>query len=370
MRYVQINSVPDGSTGKIMRKKHEELIAQGEEAWIFWGRRGKGNGTNEVKFGDTFSFLCDVLLTFIDDRAGFHSKRNTRKLIKKLNEIKPDILHIHNLHGYYVNIEMLFEWIKSQPNLKVFWTLHDCWAFTGHCAHFTAAKCNKWKSHCAFCKQKNDYPPSIIKDGSYRNFNMKRRIFTGVNDLTLIVPSNWLANLVKDSFLSEYSIEVRHNTIDKNVFKPTPSDFRKKYNIQDKKIVLGVASPWTKKKGLEDFYKLATVLPDDYAIVLVGLNARQRKKAPKEIVALGKTKSQKALAEIYSSADVFLNASKEETFGMTTIEALSCGTTPVVLKGTACEEIVNVYGGEISNDNVEDMRKRIIEVVGDNTSVG
>ena len=187
---------------------------------------------------------------------------------------------------------------------------------------------------------------------------MKRRIFTGVNDLTLIVPSNWLANLVKDSFLSEYSIEVRHNTIDKNVFKPTPSDFRKKYNIQDKKIVLGVASPWTKRKGLEDFYKLATVLPDDYAIVLVGLNARQIKNAPKRIVALGRTDSQKELAEIYSTADIFFNPTQEDNYPTTNIEAESCGTPVITYDVGGCKETIK----DVDSVAVSGFNEALIEI--------
>jgi glycosyltransferase involved in cell wall biosynthesis len=274
-----------------------------------------------------------------------YAKRATKEFLKWAEEFNPDMLWLHNLHSYFLNYEMLFEWIKTRPQMEVKWTLHDCWSFTGHCVHFTVVKCYKWKTECKECPQLKEYPASLVFSNCEDTFKRKKQAFTGVKNMTIITPSNWLADLVKQSFLKEYPVEVVHNTIDLNIFKPTPSDFRECYGLENKKIVLGVANEWNEKKGLNDFIKLSGMLDDNYKIVLVGLDEGQLKKLPGNILGIKRTHGQKELAGIYTSADVFVNPSKEETFGLTTLEALSCGTQAIVYKDTACEEVVNKYGG-------------------------
>ena len=343
--YAHINTVPNGSTGGIMMKEHRELLAAGEESYAFWGRGREAEKPNEMKFASDAEVKLDVLQTRIDGKAGFHSKNATKRLLARLEEIQPDVVHLHNLHGYYVNVEMLFEWL-AKHDCNVEWTLHDCWSFTGHCAHFTYVKCAQWQSHCAYgepCSQLHTYPKTFSKASCAWNFDAKKRVFNLVptSRMKLITPSQWLADLVGESFLKGYSIEVRHNTIDTSVFKPTPSDFRERYGIGDRFMILGVASPWTERKGLSDFVRLTGVLDSDkYAIVLVGLSEKQIKKMPDSILGLVRTDSQYDLAKIYTAADVFVNPSIEETFGMTVAEANSCGTLSVVIEGTACMEAV------------------------------
>lgn len=324
----------------------KEREAMGDECWAMWGRGRAAQNEHEFNFGSRIGFYLDVLRTRIDGRAGFHSKAATKRLLSKLDEINPDTVHLHNLHGYYVNIEMLFEWLASH-GCEVVWTLHDCWAFTGHCAHFTYAKCAQWKSHCARsrqCPQLNAYPKTISKSSCAKNFNDKKRLFTSVptNRMTLVTPSKWLGNLVKESFLHGYPIEVRRNMVDVSTFKPTPSDFRERYRIGDRFVILGVASPWTERKGLGVFGELCKKLDlDAYRIVLVGLDKKQLKEIDDEVIGIEKTDSKKELAQIYTAADVLLNPSIEETFGMVVVEAELCGTPALVMKGTACEEIMN-----------------------------
>ena len=231
--------------------------------------------------------------------------------------------------------------------MQVKWTLHDCWAFTGH---------------CSYCPQTRRYPASYGKDSCKRNFARKRAAFTGVKSLMLITPSQWLADLTRQSFLQEYPVEVRYNTIDTNIFKPTPSDFRERYGLQDKVVVLGVANVWDERKGLNDFYKLAQMLDERYAIVLVGLSKKQMKALPKNICGIQRTNSPKELAAIYTAADVFVNPSVEETFGMTTVEAEACGTPAIVYKGTACEEIARKYGSRVVDEKIEDIFKIIAQM--------
>lgn len=344
--YAHINTVPNGSTGGIMMKEHRELLAAGGESYAFWGRGRAGEGDREMRFATDAEVRRDALQTRLDGRAGFHSKVATRRLLERLDEIKPDVVHLHNLHGYYVNVEMLFEWLAARE-CKVEWTLHDCWAFTGHCAYFTYAKCAQWKSHCAYseerCPQLGAYPKTYSKTSCAWNFDQKRRLFNLVpaGRMKLITPSQWLSDLVAESFLSEYPVEVRRNTIDTSVFKPTPSDFRERYGIGDRFMVLGVASPWTKRKGLTDFVRLAKELDSEkYAIVLVGLSEKQVKEMPAVIVGLARTDSREELAGIYSAADVFFNPTVEDNYPTVNLEAEACGTPVVTYDAGGCAETV------------------------------
>ena len=338
-----INTVPNGSTGGIMMKEHRELLAAGEDSFAFWGRGRAGEGDRELRFATDVEVRLDALQTRLDGKAGFHSKAATRRLLERLEEINPDVVHLHNLHGYYVNIEMLFEWLAAR-DCRVEWTLHDCWAFTGHCAYFTDVKCDKWKAGCGNgCPQLGTYPKTHSKTSCSWNFDQKKRLFNLVpaGRMRLITPSQWLANLVGESFLSEYPVEVRHNAIDTNVFKPTPSDFRERYGIGDRLMILGVASPWTERKGLSDFVRLAGELDSErYAIVLVGLSEKQVKEMPAGIVGLARTDSREELAGIYSTADVFFNPTVEDNYPTVNLEAEACGTPVVTYDTGGCAETV------------------------------
>lgn len=326
-----------------MMKEHNELLAKGEDSYAFWGRGREAQNEHEMKFAKKPEVFFDVLQTRLDGRAGFQSKAATKRLLKRLDEIRPDVVHLHNLHGYYVNIEMLFNWLAAQ-SCKVEWTLHDCWAFTGHCAHFTYVKCDQWRSHCARsekCPQLNTYPKTISRSSCSRNFDDKRRLFTGISPerMKLITPSHWLEGLVKRSYLRHFDVEVRHNEIDRTIFKPTPSDFRERYGIGDRFMILGVASPWTERKGLGDFIRLAQELDSgQYAIVLVGLSKRQLRILPEGILGLTRRDSPQALAEIYSAANVFFNPTKEDNFPTVNLEAEACGTPVVTYDTGGCRE--------------------------------
>ena len=343
MRYVSINSVPNGSTGTVMRQVTEERIALGDECWMIWGRGRAAENDHEYNFGSKLELYLDVLQTRLDGKVGFHSKAATKRLLKKLDEIKPDVIHLHNIHGYYVNIEMLFNWLVAHPSVQVNWTLHDCWAFTGHCAHFQYVGCNRWQDGTCgdVCPQLRTYPKTFAKGSCAWNYANKKRLFTVLpaSRLTLFTPSHWLENLVEESFLSKYPVVVRHNTIDTSIFKPTHSNFRERYGIGNRFMILGVASPWTEQKGLGVFIKLAEELDEnDYAIVLVGFTKRQHKQVPASIIGIKRTESAAELVAIYSAADLFFNPSIEETFGLTVAEAGMCGTAVAVVRGTACEE--------------------------------
>jgi len=325
MKIVQINAFSNKSTGTIMMNIHKELLKQGHDSYVVWGRGREPENNHEIYMNDKLGVYFHGLYTRLTDKTGFASKGATKRLIKKLDEIKPDIIHLHNIHGYYINIEMLFNYIKKN-NIRTIWTLHDCWAFTGHCPHFELIGCTKWKDGgCHDCPLKNMYPKSIT-DNSKWNYQKKKEIFTGVKDLTIITPSKWLANLVNQSFLKDYKIIVINNGIDTNIFKPRKSDFRKKYNLENKKIILGVASDWTKEKGYYDFIDLSKLLDNNYQIVMVGLNKEQLKEIPNNILGIERTENAIQLAEIYTAADVFLNLTYADNYPTTNLEAQACGT--------------------------------------------
>ncbi|WP_079989212.1 glycosyltransferase [Collinsella ihumii] len=352
LRYVQLNSFYNGSTGAIMRRLHGQLSERGVDSYIFWGRRHESISDRERCCATKLGYLSHGAMVRLDDRMGFHSRRDTAKLLRKLNKIDPDVVHLHNIHGYYVNIEMLFGWLSSH-RCQVRWTLHDCWAFTGHCAYFTYVKCAQWQSHCAYsgcCPQLDTYPRTISRRSCSRNFEDKRRIFMSVppERMTLITPSHWLEGLVKQSFLKGYPVEVCYNTIDKSVFRPTPSDFRERYGIGDRFMILGVASPWTERKGLGDFVRLASELDTErFAIVLVGLTRKQAKSLPTSVVALERTSSAQQLASIYATADVFFNPTREDNYPTVNLEAEACGTPVITYSTGGCPETIALPSSKV-----------------------
>ena len=373
MKYLFINAVcGTGSTGKICAAQAQEAEAQGHTAKIAYGRDGfvpEQFRKYAVRIGSDLDVKLHGVFTRVTDRHGFLSVGATKKFLAWAESYDPDVLWLHNLHGYYINIELLFKWIKSRPNMQVKWTLHDCWTFTGHCAYFSFVGCEKWKTDCHHCPQKSSYPATALLDGSGYNYRQKKELFTGIPNMTLITPSQWLADLVKESFLGQYPVEVHYNTVNTDIFKPTASDFRERHGLQDKKIILGVASIWEKRKGLDDFVKMAAMLDDSYRIVLVGLSPEQAEKMPANVISVSRTNSQQELAQIYTAADILANPSREETFGMTILEAHLCGTRSIVYKGTACEEVANMYDGVAVDPDADSMYRAICLQMGDTDKI-
>lgn len=333
MRILIINSVCGiGSTGRICTDLAQKLEAEGNDVKIAYGRKGTVPEQFQkyaVRIGTDFDWKMHVVRTRLFDSHGFGSKEATRKFLKWAEAYKPDLLWLHNIHGYYINVELLFAWIKKHSEMKVKWTLHDCWAFTGHCSYFTMARCMQWMSRCMHCSQLRCYPACLGMGSVSKNFDRKSIAFSGVKNMTLITPSKWLADLTRQSFLKEYPVEVHYNSIDTKVFKPTPSDLRDRYGLQDKIVVLGVANVWEERKGLLDFYELRKRLEREYAIVLVGLSKDQMEKLPEGIVGIQRTNSPQELSEIYTAADVFVNPTYEDNYPTVNLEAEACGTRVV-----------------------------------------
>lgn len=367
MRILFINSVCGiGSTGRICTNLAQQYEAQGHEVKIGYGRKAAVPPQFQkyaVRIGTDLDCKMHILQTRLFDTHGFGSKHATKKFLEWAEEYKPDLLWLHNIHGYYIHVEMLFEWIKKHPEMQVKWTLHDCWAFTGHCAYFTAAKCEQWKRRCLQCPQLRRYPACYGISSVGRNFERKRAAFTGVKNMTLITPSQWLADLVKQSFLREYPTEVRYNTIDTSIFKPTPGDFREKYGLQDRVVILGVANIWEERKGLYDFYKLAEMLDDRYAIVLVGLNKKQIKKLPDKIKGIERTNSPEELAAIYTAADVFFNPTYEDNYPTVNLEAQACGTSVITYRSGGSAETIYSSESRVIDAGSMDQALQIIKKI-------
>ncbi|MDF2540686.1 MAG: glycosyl transferase [Herbinix sp.] len=344
MKVAIINSdIGYGSTGRIVYDLYEAVMADGEDALLAYGRENtiRNLAIRSVRIGDNFAHVyLHGLLTRLFDLQGFGSYYATKKFLRKLREYDPDLIHLHNIHGSYLNCKLLFDYIRETKK-PVIWTLHDCWPFTGHCAHYTYARCQKWKTGCHHCIQKKVYPASLLLDGSRFNYERKKQLFTGIANLTITTVSEWLKNEVKQSFLMEYPVQVIPNSIDLEKFRPIENNFKKIYHLEDKKIILGVSSVWHNRKGLGLFQKLAEELDDSYQIVLVGVAKRQRKYLSKRILVLPRTNHTEKLAKIYTAADIFLNASVEETFGLVTLEALACGTPVVTNRYSANPELID-----------------------------
>lgn len=364
MKVLMINSVCGiRSTGRICTDIADVLNAGGHVCKIAYGREQVPEKYKDisVQIGTTADVMLHGVKSIAFDRHGFGSKSTTKKLLKWIDAYQPDIIHLHNIHGYYLNIELLFRYIKEK-DIPVIWTLHDCWAFTGHCSHFTAAGCEKWKEMCHDCVLRGAYPASLLVDNSRKNYVRKKEFFCGVKNMKIVTPSDWLGSCVKQSFLSEYSILTIQNGIDLSVFRPTDSDFSKEHNLEYKKIVLGVASAWTEHKGLHDFYKLADLLDKDYQVVLVGLTPEQIERLPENVLGIPRTNSAQELAQIYSAAYVHISMSCEETMGLTIIEANACGTPVIVYNATALPEIVTQETGVVLDEHTPEAVAKTINV--------
>ena len=344
MKVLLINSVCGiGSTGKIVGALAEEFTSQGHQAVIAYGRDGTVPERYRCyahRIGSDLGVKVSAVRTRLLDDHGFANESATRKFLKWAESYDPDLIWLHNLHGYYIHVGLLFDWIKSRPHMQVKWTLHDCWAFTGHCAHFLAAGCDRWKTGCHDCPEKGNYPASRLLDNSRKNYIWKKDVFTGVKNMALIVPSRWLADLAKRSFLGEYPVEVRYTTINTDIFKPTPGDFREKYGLKDRKILLGVAGVWTERKGYRDFLKLRETLDESWAMVMVGVTEAQRRELPQGILGILRTESPRDLAEIYTAAEGFFNPTYEDSYPLVNLEAQSCGTRVITYDTGGCAETI------------------------------
>lgn len=332
MRIVQINAVPYGSTGRIMFQLADALEQEGHQVLCTSGFTWKGCSREDFFItSNIVEKTIHTSLAGLTGKIGSYSIGATRRLLKRLDEFQPDVIHLHNLHCWFVNIPMLFDYIQRHK-IPVVWTLHDCWAFTGHCPHFEGIGCEKWKRECHHCPLYREYPRTFC-DYSKKMFHLKKKWFTQLENMSIVTPSQWLANRVKESFLKDCNLRVIPNGIDLQKFCPQPAGIRKKEGITGKYMVLGVSYAWDRKKGLDVFIRLRERLGEEYEIVLVGTDDKTDTLLPEGIRSIHRTENSRQLAELYSAADVFVNPTREDNFPTVNMEALACGT-PVVTFAT------------------------------------
>lgn len=367
-RIVEVNLGNFGSTGGIMKNVACAAETRGDKVVQIY----PDSPSCKISDGDYIitSYFWQRVYQKLAFYLGFNGRFayfETKRCLKFIKSFKPDIIHFHNLHNEYINLPLVFKYVKKH-NVKVVWTLHDCWAFTGHCPHFTMNKCDKWKSGCFKCDRYREYPATLF-DNSKKMYKLKKKWFTGVKDLTIVTPSEWLSDLVKQSFLGKYDVRIINNGIDLTVFKPTASDFREKHGIsEDKFVLLGVAFDWGKRKGLDVFTELSERLDEErYQIVLVGTNEEVDGGLPSNIISIHRTQNQTELAEIYTAADLFVNPTREEVLGMVNIEANACGTPVVTFRTGGSPECIDDKSGSVVDcDDIDGMEfeiRRICETV-------
>ena len=341
---LQINITANwGSHGRIAEQIGNLVMQEGCDSYIAYGRWANQSRSHLIRIGSMLDERLHAVETRLFDNHGLASGGATRSLIKKIESVNPDIIHLHNIHGYYLNYPILFQFLKSFGH-PVVWTFHDCWPLTGHCSHFMFSGCEKWKTGCHGCEEKREYPSSVFLDRSSRNYRLKKECFTSLENLTLVPVSHWLESVIKESFLSSFPIRCINNGIDVNQFRIIERA-KEKIGAGDKKIVLAVASRWTGRKGFDDICRLRGKLDNRFRIIMVGVSEAQKQVLPEGITGITRTNSIEELALYYSAADVFINPTYEDSFPTTNIEALACGTPVVTYKTGGSPEIIDSSTG-------------------------
>ncbi len=357
-----VNSiVGTGSTGRLITGLCRALSEEGAESLVCYGRKSAPGDVSCYRIGSDRGVYVHGMISRLTDRHGLYSSGAAKALVRQIASFEPDLIHLHNIHGYYLNYEILFRFLREYGR-PILWTLHDCWSFTGHCTHFEYIGCKRWQEQCHDCMQLREYPKSVLFDASEKNYRKKKELFTGIRDLSLVTPSAWLKGKTEQSFLKDYPVSVIPTGIDLTQFQPTESSLREKYHLRDKMVLLGVANPWRERKGLEDFIRLSSMMPENVRIVMIGLKKRQLSLIPKNVIGIEKTDSVKEMAAWYSLADLHVNLTYEDTFPTTNLESMACGT-PVLTYGAggSPESVAEGCGFVLPVGDLEGVRRIVSE---------
>ncbi len=362
-RVLFINTIcGTGSTGRLVTGLMDSLETRGIDSMCAYGRWEAPEKYKSYRVGTNVDVIIHGVLSRMTDKHALYSNSPTKKLIEEIEKYNPDVIHLHNVHGYYLNFKILFDYLKSSGK-KIIWTLHDCWTFTGHCSHYEYVGCDKWLEGCYKCPQKDQYPKTMLFDASKSNYALKKEMFTGIENLTIVTPSKWLAGEVSKSFLKDYPVVVVPTGINLTRFRPVSSEIRTENGIGARKLILGIANPWRERKGYKDFIRLADMLDDNYRIVMVGLKKEQMRGLPSNILPLEKTDSIEDIVKWYTAADVYVNLTYEDTFPTTNIESMACGTPVITYKAGGSPESINSRTGAVVEKNdLEGVVKAIEEV--------
>lgn len=338
---LQINVTANwGSTGKIAEQIGLCAMAHGWDSYIAYGRCCNPSRSHLIRIGNKFDTYLHYAEQRIFDNEGLCSRRATSRLICQIKTIKPDVVHLHNIHDHYLNYQLLFEYLNN-TDINVVWTFHDCWAFTGHCFHFVTKKCKRWKTQCYGCPLQHEYPKTLL-DHSDENFSLKKNLFTKNKNLNIVACSEWMAQFVRESFLQDKLLYVIHNGVDLDIFKAKPNE-----KIQKIFKVLAVSNVWNKDKGIDDILTLRNLLPEDYTMTIVGLNEKQLKKLHLGIKGIQRTQNVQELVKLYSEADVLINPTYADTFPTVNLEALACGTPVITYRTGGSPEAIDEKTGVV-----------------------
>lgn len=354
------------STGKIASEIGDLAIGSGWESYIAYGREFRPSRNIPIKIGNICGQMLHVLENRIFDNhgLGISSSLATMKLIREIEHINPDIIHIHNLAGYFVNIRVLLNYLSTR-NTPIVWTLHSCFDFTGHCTHFDYERCDKWQTECHNCPLTREYPQSWVFDRSRKNFREKKKLYNSLKNVTLVPVSNWLSEVVGKSIMGNFNRQVIYNGIDTDFFTPSDNQasLKRKFGFENKTVLLALASSWTPKKGVQDYLKLAERLDERFVLVMVGF-ASHEENLPDNVYSTPVIRERSVLLDYYNTADVILNLSYEESFGLTTVEGLSCGVPSIVYNRTASPELVSEETGIVVNaGDIEGVLEAIEDLV-------
>lgn len=351
---LQINVTANwGSTGKIVEAIGHAALQNGWDSYIAYGRKFKQSESVLIKIGDAFNSYLHFAEQRLFDNEGLCSRRATRQLIKHINQLKPDVIHLHNIHDHYLNYEILFEYL-NRTNINVVWTFHDCWAFTGHCFHFVIKDCQKWERGCFKCPLRGVYPKTFF-DRSKKNYEQKKHLFSSNQNLTIVACSDWMGGFVRRSFLKHKRIEVIKNGVDLSVFRPVNTE-----GESNRYRVLAVSNMWNEDKGLGDVLRLRSLLPSDYDIIMVGLNSSQISSLPQGITGIQRTDNVQDLVRLYSDANVLVNPTYADTFPTVNLESLACGTPVITYRtGGSPESVTPDTGFVIDQGDVEGMSEAV-----------
>lgn len=358
---LQINGCANiASTGRMAEDIGDVAIANGWKSYIAYGRSACKSNSNLIKIGSKVSVLCHVLQARFFDRCGRASIHSTNELLKQIDRISPDVIQLHNLHGYFVNVPLLLNYI-AKHDIPTIWTLHDCWPITGHCAHFALSNCNKWRTLCYDCPIRNEYPKSFI-DNSTNNYNIKKEAIENIPRISFITGSKWMYEIAKSSFIGNRSINIIPHGIDIDIFQPREeaNKLRNKLGLSDKFVILATGTSWEDYKGLGDFCKLRKELSSDYEILVVGLPLNKINDLPIGIRGFSKTNSPFELSVFYSMADCVMSLSRLESFGLTPVEGFACGTPAIVYNSTALPELITEQTGYVVEPgDIEDLKHKL-----------
>ncbi|MDR1683090.1 MAG: glycosyltransferase [Candidatus Symbiothrix sp.] len=366
-KLLQINPVlrVSTSTGRIMEEIGDLAIRNGWESYIAYSKGRDGiqkSKSNIIPIGNKRSVAWQGLMTRLFDRHGLSSDKATLRFVETIKRLNPDVIHIHNIHGYFLNYNILFDYL-SKSNIHAIWTIHDCWAYTGHCYHYSYAKCDKWKTICNHCPQKTKFPASYLFDRAKKNYIDKKKAFTSldISQMTIVPVSHWMENEMRESFFNKYRFRVIHNGIDTNVFDINESDgIKEKYGINRPYIILGIAGIWSDEKGLGDFMQLADKIDDNQLIVLVGVNEKQKASLPRNILGISRTNNVQELSQLYSAADVFVNLTWQDNYPTVNLEAIACGTPVITYRtGGSVESVTEDTGLVVEQGDISGLIQAI-----------